>query len=298
MNPCAGGGSNIRLLELEHFNLSIPLCKDSARVRRYLLKHDKLLPLKFLYNRLRYRLIKLMRKRESYKPDFCELYAHIVWGEEGVANDRVMRHYVDKSFLPHAFPYGVNMSIVYCNDVYDLLKDDFRLKTPLRPDNMIRKNKILSTANSVFLHVRRGDYLQSNGLYVMLGATYYQNAIEILKTKIKNPHIFIFSNDMPWCKENLARYVDFSGCVVEFVEGNTEGNAAEELELMRSCRHAIIANSTFSWWAAYLIENPQKIVIMPRNYLNDSARFPVEQFFPAKGWILIESIWGDIQVKQ
>lgn len=290
-----GGGENIRLLEIKHFNLSIPLCQDSTQIAKYLTRHDVLFPFKFIYNRLRYKAIRLIRRRASYRP-FYEFYAHIVWGEEGVVNDRIMKHYRESSFKPYAFPYGINMSFVYSNDVYALLKDDFRLKIPLRYDNAMLKKQIQNTDKSVFLHIRRGDYLQSEGLYVVLGVTYYQKALEILKSKITNPHIFVFSNDMCWCKEYLMRYVDFSGCTIDFIEGNTEGNAVEEMELMRSCQHAIIANSTFSWWAAYLIENPDKIVIMPKEYLNDSSRFLPKQFLALKNWFLVDHIWGSVEL--
>ena len=83
---------------------------------------------------------------------------------------------------------------------------------------------------------------------------------------IERPYIFVFSNDIEWCEKNLFSLVDFSGCDVDFVKGNSEGNAAEEMELMRSCKHGIIANSTFSWWAAYLMDNSNKKIIMPTQF--------------------------------
>lgn len=171
---------------------------------------------------------------------------------------------------------------------------DFTLIPPLRDDNQIIKQKILRTNSSVFLHIRLGDYLES-GTYSRLGVSYYQKALEVMKTKIDNPYIFVFSNDINWCEKYLTQYVDFSGCGVEFVKGNTEGNAAEEMELMRSCQHAIIANSTFSWWAAYLMENPNKVVIMPKYFFNDSRRIPRYDMLALKDWVIIDNVWGAVE---
>ncbi|STP11596.1 alpha-1,2-fucosyltransferase [Helicobacter cinaedi] len=288
-----GGVENIRLLEIEHFNLSIPLCKDKKMIISYLIRHDVLLPFKYLWKKFLY---SIKNDGRDYGPDPFESYAHIVWGERGVFNDRVMRNYLDNSFSPHAFPWGINMSMVYCDEVCSMLRNDFVLNKPLQEHNQALKNRIDSIEESVFLHIRRGDYLQSQGLYVTLGTTYYQVALEIIKSKVKHPHIFIFSNDIDWCEKHLAKYIDFSGCDVEFVKGNTEGDAAEEMELMRSCQHAIIANSTFSWWAAYLMKNPNKIVVMSQEYLNDSSQFPVKQFIAPKGWFLVDHVWGNVDV--
>ena len=112
----------------------------------------------------------------------------------------------------------------------------------------------------MFLHIRRGDYLNSDYANLCEG-TYYDDAIKSIKAKLKKPHIFIFSNDILWCERNfLAILSDEAkkGVEFEFVKNNGEDSAVQEMELMRSCQNAIIANSTFSWWTGYLIDNPQK----------------------------------------
>ncbi len=102
-----------------------------------------------------------------------------------------------------------------------------------------------------------------------LGKSYYERAFATLKQYIPNAHLFIFSNDIPYCKSHFTKkaasdeHISTQGLEFSFIESNDEGKAAQEMELMRSCENAIIANSTFSWWAAYLIENPHKIVIAP-----------------------------------
>lgn len=113
-----------------------------------------------------------------------------------------------------------------------------------------------------------------------------------IKTRLGQPHIFIFSNDIEWCEKNLCNLLDFKGCHIEFVKANGEGNAAEEMELMRACKHAVIANSTFSWWASYLIDNPDKQIIMPTQVFNDTRRIPKSNMLAKKGYILIDPFWG------
>lgn len=144
------------------------------------------------------------------------------------------------------------------------------------------------------MHIRRGDYLiPEHSGYTKLGQCYYTKAIQVIKERLGNPHFFIFSNDIQWCKDNLPQALSsvIDKDWLTFVEGNDEGNAIEEMELMRSCEHAIVANSTFSWWAAYLMKNPKKICIMPSSY---SIYDDVNKILPLE-WILIDPIWGEIQ---
>ncbi len=174
------------------------------------------------------------------------------------------------------------------------LRTDFVLDKALSPHNKALQTKILHTPDSVFLHIRRGDFLESkHWQYRKLGSTYYNNAIDTIKSHLTNPHIFIFSNDIVWCKtyflNSLESGVRENVCF-EFVEGNGETNAADEMELMRSCKNAIIANSTFSWWAAYLIDNAHKIVCMPNSWFYNHDMLPSD-FTQCEGWNMIDDIW-------
>ncbi|WP_104743428.1 alpha-1,2-fucosyltransferase [Helicobacter cinaedi] len=235
----------------------------------------------------------VLRGRFSRYPNFYQCYKHICYENLGTEEDFVLKAFLADGFHPHALPWGYFQDLRYMKEL-DTLPLDFTLIPPLRDDNQIIKQKILRTSSSVFLHIRLGDYLES-GTYSRLGVSYYQKALEVMKAKISHPYIFVFSNDIQWCEKYLTQYVDFSGCGVEFVKGNTEGNAAEEMELMRSCQHAIIANSTFSWWAAYLMENPNKIVIMPKYFFNDNKRIPRYDMLALKGWVVIDNVWGTIE---
>lgn len=107
---------------------------------------------------------------------------------------------------------------------------------------------------SVSLHIRRGDFITEN--YKVLNLSYYDNAIQYIKERLKNPHFYVFSDDISWAKENLK-----TDEKVTFVDWTT--SAEEDLHLMTKTKHNIIANSSFSWWGAFLNKNKEKIVIIP-----------------------------------
>ncbi|MDR2789686.1 MAG: alpha-1,2-fucosyltransferase [Campylobacteraceae bacterium] len=148
----------------------------------------------------------------------------------------------------------------YFLDIRDILLKEFTLKIPVKLNEYI---DIIKNSNSVSLHVRRGDYLMHDGF---IGIEYYKNAVKFISQKIQNPTFFIFSDDIKWCKENL----NFINNPI-FVE-NT-GSELEDLELMKNTKHNIIANSSFSWWAAWLNTNKDKIVIAPKVWFKSRVGF-------------------------
>jgi len=169
---------------------------------------------------------------------------------------------------------------------FDKYRDIF-LKEFLPKNDISGKNKELAThissCNSVSVHIRRGDYsfdenaIKKNGL---LPLDYYKQAIDIIKSKIDDTVFFVFSNDMEWVAENFK----FDGQIV-FVDNNNDEFGYEDIRLMSLCKSNIIANSTFSWWGAYLNLTPEKIVIAPRNWLAYKKTNP-EEFIP-KDWLVI-----------
>jgi len=118
--------------------------------------------------------------------------------------------------------------------------------------------------NSVSIHVRRGDYVD-NKIFLTKGMDYYISAIKLIVQQLKNSKFYIFSDDIIWCRENFADKYDFN-----FVSLKNNNADLEEFFLMKNCKHNIIANSSFSWWAAYLNENPSKIVIAPKVWYKDA----------------------------
>ena len=124
----------------------------------------------------------------------------------------------------------------------------------------IFEKKIIN-CNSVSIHVRRGDYLKHPEIGV-LDLDYYKNAIKNLEEKYNDLHFFIFSNDIDWCRVNMKF---LNGKKYEFCSGLYR--ESDELILMSRCDHNIIANSSFSWWAAWLNQNTDKVVISPKKWM-------------------------------
>ena len=149
----------------------------------------------------------------------------------------------------------------FVNEREELLKC-FSSKLPLDEKTQGFLNQILAT-NSVSIHVRRGDYVTLecvNKFHGTCGLDYYQKAIEYIAKHVKNPHFFLFSDDIDWVIKNLKIEHPFT-----VVDSNQEKGWLD-LELMKQCKHNIVANSSFSWWGAWLNENPQKIVIAPKKW--------------------------------
>jgi len=153
--------------------------------------------------------------------------------------------------------------IIYCGKekffkpIENQIRKEFELKEKFK-EPIKDKIKEISSKNSVSIHVRRGDVLKLKDYYV-LDINYYKKAIEIIKNKIKDPIFYVFSDEINWCKKNFK---DFD-IKMNFVEGRKD---YEDLELMKTCKHNILANSSFSWWAGYLNKNPKKTVIAPKNF--------------------------------
>ena len=138
---------------------------------------------------------------------------------------------------------------------------------PLEDKQNIKYETLLNKEDSVGIHIRRGDYLNSPIYQGICGVDYYIKAIKLAKEKIKNPTFFIFSNDMTWCKENLMDII--GDCKVYFVDNNIGANSYCDMQLMTMSRCIIMANSSFSWWAAFLNERNDKIILAPQKWANN-----------------------------
>lgn len=157
---------------------------------------------------------------------------------------------------------GVWQSEKYFKDSEDIIRKEFTLKNnpSAAAESWMRK---AMECNSVSIHIRRGDYVEdprTNRFHGVCSPEYYARAISLISQKIKDPIFFIFSDDIDWVKDNfkishLAHYVS-----------DKKIPDYEELIIMSRCRHHITANSTFSWWGAWLNENKDKIVIAPEEW--------------------------------
>lgn len=158
---------------------------------------------------------------------------------------------------------GYWQSEKYFNSIEGALKRDLTLKNPFSKPHQILLNEILTT-NSISIHVRRGDYLTNpvtNAFHGLCSIEWYKQAVEMVKKIQRDPHFYIFSDDSEWAKHNLKP----NGNVTYIANGGA-GDEAYEMALMSRCKHNIIANSSFSWWAAWLNNNPAKLVLAPKKW--------------------------------
>lgn len=132
-------------------------------------------------------------------------------------------------------------------------------------DNFYFK-KILKV-NSVSIHLRRGDFLtnpRAKKFHGVCSMAYYKKSINFIMQKVKNPHFFIFSDDIEWARSNF----NFIECPFTFIEKNSD---VVDFWLMSLCKHNVLANSTFSWWAGWLNKNNSKFVIAPKKWFLNST---------------------------
>ena len=161
---------------------------------------------------------------------------------------------------------GYWQSEKYFKRVESIIKKEFLLSEPPNRENRKLLEKI-NSCNSVSIHIRRGDYVtnaKTSELFGTCPIEYYQKGVEEIKKSVHNPKYFIFSDDPTWTKMNIV-----TGYPQHIIDTNRVGDAQEDLRLMSFCKHHIIANSSFSWWAAWLSNNPKKIVIAPKKWFNN-----------------------------
>lgn len=150
-------------------------------------------------------------------------------------------------------------------DQRTVLLEDFKFPGFSR-QSQYWSEKIRSAANPVSIHVRRGDYLKPNyqSFHGILPLSWYLAAIDKLENSLNGITYFIFSEDKEWCREAFA-FLGPRGVLVD----TRDDEPWADMALMSRCHHHIIANSSFSWWAAWLNTFPDKIAIAPKNWYND-----------------------------
>ena len=151
----------------------------------------------------------------------------------------------------------------------DLIHDDLKYSLPLSYNSKILFED-MKKYDSIALHIRHGDY-EDYPKFGLCTKQYYQNAINMIENELDNPKFYIFTEDHDWVDKNLKFSSPYG--IIRFSEkNNTAGRGyAELLKLMSLCEHFIIANSTFSWWGAFLSENKYKIIISPKPWFQDRS---------------------------
>jgi len=193
--------------------------------------------------------------------------------------------YYDKNIMragSDACIIGYWQSEKYFLDIRQTLLQDFTFKEPLEGRNSEIAKQIRQT-QSVSLHVRRTHYVPSPPQKEIHGTCppeYIFSAIQYIREKVANPAFFIFSDDIQWCRDNLQLTEE-----TRFIDFNTGRNSFRDMHLMSLCKHNIIANSSFSWWAAWLNGNKDKTVIAPRRWFLDKS--VNTQDLPPESWIRI-----------
>jgi len=182
----------------------------------------------------------------------------------------------------HFYINGYWQSYKYFEPIIDQIVESFELKKPIMMSGDIRIIEMLNQIknnNSVLINIRRTDYLNTD-FHGVLSNDYVMKGIDIIKNKVDNPHYFIFSDDIQWCRDNIK--IENMTIVDHSYKGDRFG---WYLELMKSCKHFIIPNSTFAWWSAFLNQSNDKIVIAPKKWFNDPTII-TDDLIP-KNWIRI-----------
>ncbi|MCI6689512.1 MAG: alpha-1,2-fucosyltransferase, partial [Clostridiaceae bacterium] len=141
----------------------------------------------------------------------------------------------------------------------------------------------ISQNYSVSVHVRRGDYLNYSYLQGICTPHYYEQAMQFFREKYRGKvKFYIFSNDIEWAENNFSE----ADCVI--VEGNSGKDSFRDMQLMSLCKHNIVANSSFSWWGAWLNQNKEKIVIAPNKWINQEVEEKIDVI--PDDWVKMSSI--------
>lgn len=160
-----------------------------------------------------------------------------------------------------AYLDGYWQSSKYFKEITSDIRDDLSISDPLPGKNATTADRIANTP-AVSVHIRRGDQITRGPASDKVGNStplkYFEEAADYITDYVDNPTFFIFSDDPQWAKKNLS--IDYGSYYITY---NGEETDYLDIELMRRCDHHIIGNSTFSWWGAWLNDDPDKIVVAP-----------------------------------
>jgi len=198
--------------------------------------------------------------------------------QKNVIRQKSAYEFDKKFFLPEMYYYeGYFQNEKYFKNYKNDLIKCFSIKEEL-DDKNLSTLKVIQSTESVSLHIRRGDYVTLqcvNEFHGLCSLEYYKKAIDYIAQKVESPHFFLFSDDVKWVVQNLK--INYPYTVVDF----NQDKGYLDMELMKNCKHNIVANSSFSWWGAWLNENSNKIVISPKNWIASSQKCDIVP----KGWV-------------
>jgi hypothetical protein len=165
------------------------------------------------------------------------------------------------------------------------IRKDFEFVFPKNGTTISIENN-MQLQNAVSIHVRRGDYVSSptaNSFHGVAGLDYYQAAMQKIEQLVDKPHYYLFSDDGVWAKEHLVK----NRKDITLVDHNNGKDSWQDMYLMSKCQHHIIANSSFSWWGAWLNDNKKKVVLAPKLWFANTEKNEQTQDLIPQSWIRI-----------
>ncbi len=173
----------------------------------------------------------------------------------------------------------------FFQDCKDVIRSDFEFITQPTGLNLEIHQEILETESSISLHVRRGDYLdqKNKSIFSRCSQEYYEQAVGLIAEQCQiTPKVYLFSDDPEWVSNHFKLPFEMRA-----ITHNPADKAIEDLRLMTACKHHVIANSSFSWWGAWLGQNPNKITVVPARWFADPKYSNPDIY--CKGWIRLEN---------
>ncbi|MBN8250834.1 alpha-1,2-fucosyltransferase [Priestia flexa] len=212
----------------------------------------------------RYANLNQVKKLAYFKQSlFCKIYRKIFKTELRKKTEITFYNSLqDEKYDKPVYFDGIWQDPTLAASIEKELKKDFQFSTTNINNLCLDMKHQITNCNSVSVHVRRGDYLKNKKFGEICNKEYYVNSMNYIKEKYHNPSFFIFSDDIEWCKENLS----FISNDIRYINFNNGKNSYLDMYLMSLCNHNIIANSTFSWWGAWLNSNADKQVICPQRW--------------------------------
>jgi hypothetical protein len=223
--------------------------------------------------------------KNFYKNDFLTKVLRKI----GFDNSKILKEkslFFDINFLDmedNNYVSGYFQSEKYFMDIENLLLEQFAIKEEISSYGKELEKSIINLKNSCSIHVRRGDYLEgkNSSIHGLLNLNYYKKSIDHIKNKDININFFIFSDEIDWVKENFK--IDNA----IYVESKGEKLPHEDIYLMSLCKNNIIANSSFSWWGAWLNQDEDKVVIAPKKWFSDENMLDQSKDIVPDNWLKI-----------
>lgn len=263
------------ILNATNLKLDLSFISNAKNQFDYLLNHFNIVEDVASYQETLKFLLPRIKNRYIYH------FANLFYPHRNVVKQNMKVAIDDRLFLKNqnSFLLGYWQSYKYFEDIREILLKDFTLKDESAISNSVLLSQV-SALNSVGMHVRRGDFI-GNPIHEVCSLNYYYKAIEYLESRMSIDKIFVFSDDVEWCKTNIKTEHN-----IKFIEDEIfTKNPHNSLVLLSKCNNLILSNSSFSWWAAWLNKNQNNIICPSRWYNLSSTKYT--DFLIPDNWIKI-----------